>query len=119
MSNHESQEWTQTETASASSAASKETTIMGAPIESRGKTLIPVATAGESSWLNRLTFRKPDNARPMGFLVVTDRKTRFVKVQDRRWLLLGVILAAIALILLLAGFSLKVQKSRPRKPALW
>ncbi|PKL80359.1 MAG: hypothetical protein CVV27_00505 [Candidatus Melainabacteria bacterium HGW-Melainabacteria-1] len=93
--------------------------MMGTPFESRGKTLIPVAAAGATGWLSRLTFWKPNSARPMGFLVVSRNHTRFVKVQDRRWLLLGLILGALALLLLIAGIGLKVQKSRSRKPALW
>lgn len=96
-----------------------DTTIVGTPIESRGKTLIPLAMPGDSGWASRLRFWTSNDARPMGFLVVSDTKTRFVKVQDRRWLLLGLILGAIALILVIASVGLKVQKSRQRKPALW
>lgn len=111
MSHSESQDWLQTEL--------KDTTILGAPMESRGRTLIPVASApAESGRFDAIKFWKSAQAKPMGFLVLSDRTTRFVKVQDRRWLLLGAILGAIALIVLIAGIGMKGQK-RARKPALW
>lgn len=113
MSSHEPQEWLHSEPKSFD-------TIAGAPIEARGKTLIPLATkaqpSGFSSWLK---FLHVDQTQPLGFLVVSDRKTQFVKIQDRRWLFLGLALAVISLVLLIAGISLKTQKNRPRKPALW
>lgn len=100
--------------------APREATIVGAPIEARNRTLIPVASApGQPGWLERLKVRKPADAKPMGFLVLSDRQTRFVRVQDRRWLLLGICLAIVTLLLVIAGVSLKAQKSKPRKPALW
>ncbi len=114
MSSHDVPAWLQPD-----STNIKDTTIVGTPIESRGKTLIPLALPGDTGWASRLRFWTSPDAKPMGFLVVSDSKTKFVKVQDRRWLLLGLILGAIALMLVIAGIGLKVQKSRPRKPALW
>lgn len=100
--------------------APREATIMGSPIESRGRTLIPLASApGQPGWLEKLRVRKPADARPMGFLVLSDSKTRFVSVQDRRWLLLGIALALVTLILVIAGVSMKSHKEKSRKPALW
>lgn len=100
--------------------APKDTTIAGAPIEARGRTLIPLAlTPGAPGWLEKLKVRRPAEARPMGFLVLSDRKTRFVRVQDRRWILVGIGVAVLTLLLVIAGVSLKAQKSKSRKPALW
>ena len=100
--------------------APRDATIMGVPVESRGRTLIPLSSApGHPGWLEKLKVRRPANARPLGFLVLSDSKTRFVSVQERRWLLLGILLAVLTLILVIAGFSLKAQKEKSRKPSLW
>lgn len=97
----------------------KETTLVGTPIEARNRTLIPIASAPAApGWLERFRLRKPAEARPMGFLVLSDKHTRFVGVQDRRWLWLGIGLAVLSLILILAGVGLQRQKT-PRRPALW
>ena len=95
-------------------------TLAGQPIEARGKTLIPLMSQKPSAgfWSLFNLFQNA-SAQPLGFLVVGDRKTHFVKVQEHRWLLLGLLIGLLSLILLMAGISWRAQKPKARKPALW
>ena len=95
-------------------------TLAGQAIEARGKTLIPLMSQKPSSgfWSQFNLFQTSSN-QPLGFLVVGDRKTQFIKVQERRWLLLGLLIGLLSLILLFAGISWRAQKPKARKPALW
>lgn len=90
---------------------------MGAPLEFRGKTLIPVLQ--NPSWLECFKNGKKAAGRPLGFLEMGEGKTRFVKVEDNRWLLLGLGLAVLSVLLFLLGMGLRKRQVRKNRPSLW
>lgn len=94
--------------------------VAGQPIEARGKTLIPLISQKPSAgFWSKFNLFQITSDQPLGFLVVGDRKTQFVKVQQRPWVLLGLVLGILSLVLLIAGISWRSQKPKARKPALW
>jgi len=95
----------------------KNSPVLGAPFESRGKTLISVSKA--PSWLNRFKNGEWASGKPLGFLEISDHKTRFVAVKDQRWLLLGLGLALIGLIVFLASLGLQKKRGGKHKHSLW
>lgn len=91
--------------------------ILGTPMDFRGKTLIPVAN--KPSFLE--TFKRGKNAsgKTLGFLELGEGKTRFVKIEDNRWLIWGLVLAVFAFLLFFVGMGLRKKKVRKARPSLW
>lgn len=93
-------------------------TIFGEPIETQGKTLIPVSQESEHSGFQGLFKRLNLAKKPVGFLEVSRHKTRYIRAHDRQKIWWVLSLVVVSLILLSIGLRIR-KEQRSKRMSLW
>lgn len=93
-------------------------TVFGEPIETQGKTLIPISQEAEKSGFKGILKLLGPTQKLLGFLEVSNKKTRYIQTHDRQKISWILGLALLSLILLMIGLRIRKQQ-RAKRLSLW